>query len=146
MGNVILISIKEKYVQEILSGRKTIELRKSKPTARPGDVIIIYTTQPVKAVTAVAVIENIISCTPDIMWRDHKESLGIEESDFFDYYKNAKKAIGIELKSVTKLDANILLSAIKIIYPNFSPPQTFKYLNKYSTLKDFKTIQKGDVS
>jgi predicted transcriptional regulator len=146
MSKVILISIKEKYVQEILSGKKTIELRKSKPTAKPGDVIIIYTTQPVKAVTAVAVIGNIISCSPDIMWKNHSKSLGIDENDFFDYYKKTKKAIGIELKNVTKLDSEILLSAIKMLYPSFSPPQTFKYLNKYSTLKDFKTIQNIDVS
>jgi len=137
MENLILISIKEKYVKEILSGKKTIELRKAMPKAKEGDTILIYTTKPVMAVTAVATVEKIISKTPLEMWNQHHETLGINRKEFDAYYEKAKKAIGIKLKDVEKLNAEILLSAIKLIQPRFSPPQTFKYLNKFSTLRDF---------
>lgn len=140
MSNLILVSIKEKYVEEILSGRKTIELRKSTPKTSIGDTIIIYTTQPKKAVTAIALVKNIIICSPEEMWRDYQNNLGINKNSFNEYYKTHKKAVGIELHEVFKLDAEILLSAIKLIHPRFSPPQTFKYLNKFGALRDFKTI------
>lgn len=141
MSNLILISIKGKYVDQILSGHKTIELRKAMPKANKGDTIIIYTTKPVMAVTAIAIVGNIITCTPEEMWRDYENRIGVDKKSFDEYYKTASKAIGIELESVFKLDAEILLSAIKLINPQFSPPQTFKYLNKFSTLREYKNIQ-----
>lgn len=142
---MILVSIKQKYVQKILSGDKTIELRKSRPKAKAGDVILIYTTRPVMAVTAIATVGEIITCSPGEMWNSYQTRLGISQSDFFEYYGASKLAIGIELNNVVKLDAEILLSAIKVIYPNFTPPQTFKYINKYSALKNFKVIKDGSM-
>lgn len=140
MDKLILISVKEKYVRQMLTGNKTIELRKAKPKAEPGDTIIIYTTQPRKAVTAIALVQNIIVVTPDEMWKQHSQSLGVTKAEFEEYYKNQKKAVGIQLMEITPLNGEILLSAIKLIHPKFSPPQTFKYLNKFSTLREFKDL------
>ena len=135
MGKFILVSIKEKYVVEILRGNKTIELRKSIPNCKAGDVIIIYTTKPVMAITAMANIGKIILCSPAEMWEKYSVRLGISKEDFFDYYRTSNKAVGIELLNATKLNDQILLSVIKGILPNFSPPQTFKYLNNLDAEK-----------
>lgn len=137
MSELLLISIKEQYVKKILSGDKTIELRKAKPRAKIGDSVVIYTTNPKKAITAIATIKNILVLSPQNMWKENSNKLGISKDDFDIYYNNCSKAIGIELANVHKLNNEILLSAIKGIYPNFSPPQTFKYLNKFETLKKF---------
>lgn len=138
-----MISIKEKYVVEIVSGTKTIELRKAQPKVKAGDTVIIYTTQPKKAVTAIATVKRIIRLSPENMWNNHNNQLGITKIEFEEYYKNSVLAVGIELQDVTKLDAEILLSAIKMIHPGFTPPQTFKYLDKFQTLRDFTTINKN---
>ena len=140
MDKLLLISIKEKYVTEILSGHKTIELRKSMPKVKAGDTVIIYTTQPKKAVTAIATVKKILKNSPCKMWADHKDSLGISKIEFDDYYKDSKFAIGIEIGNVIRLDTEILLSAIKSINPQFTPPQTFKYLDKYRTFRDYNTL------
>lgn len=140
MEKLLLISIKGKYVEEIVSGRKTIELRKSMPKVKAGDTVIIYTTQPRKAVTAIATVKNVLRLTPEKMWHDHSKSLGIDKEDFWQYYDGCRFAIGIEMQSVIELDTEILLSAIKLIYPSFTPPQTFKYLGKFQTLRDYKHL------
>ncbi|HAF36355.1 MULTISPECIES: ASCH domain-containing protein [Sphingobacterium] len=137
MSKLLLISIKEKFVNKIICGEKTIELRKSKPKAQIGDTVVIYTTQPKKAVTALAIIKNIISHTPNDMWEKYGDRLGVSKEEFDNYYSLSTKAIGIELENVHKLNDEIVLSAIKAIYPKFSPPQTFKYLNKFESLKKF---------
>lgn len=146
MSKVILVSIKEKYVIEILAGRKTIELRKSIPKASKGDIILIYTTKPKMAVTAIAQVDKIIISNPMDMWDKYHASLGICKEDFDAYYKNHVKAVGIALKEVYSLDDEILLSAIKLIHPQFSPPQTFKYLNKFSAFRDFKKLNKSEAT
>jgi predicted transcriptional regulator len=142
-NKLLLISIKEKYVREILLGNKTIELRKSQPKVIAGDTVIIYTTQPKKAVTAIATVKSIIKCTPAEMWSQHHEKLGIEKNEYDAYYQNSSKSIGIELDNIIQLDEEILLSAIKLIHPGFTPPQTFKYLNKFTTLRDFMSLQEN---
>lgn len=143
MNKLLLISIKEKYVTEILSGRKTIELRKSIPRVKAGDTVIIYTTQPKKAVTAIATVKKILKKSPNAMWAEHKDYLGISKTEFNDYYKESKFAIGIEISEVIRLDTEILLSAIKSIHPEFTPPQTFKYLDKYQTFRDYSILIKS---
>ncbi len=140
MSQLMLISIKQKYVDKILSGEKTIELRKSLPKIHPGDTILIYTTQPVKAITAFALAGEIVIYKPETMWRKYKSKLGISRQDFFEYYGSSERAIGIELLEVTKLDADILLSAIRAVSPKFSPPQTFRYISKYRSLKFYNAI------
>lgn len=140
MNELILISVKEQYVNEMLAGRKTIELRKSAPRASVGDTLIIYTTQPKKAVTATAIVHRIIRCSPKEMWQKYHNKLGIDKISFDSYYDGHKKAVGIELTDITPLNAEILLSAIKLIKPEFTPPQTFKYLKKFTTLRDFKHL------
>ena len=69
------------------------------------------------------------------MWEKYSVRLGISKEDFFDYYRTSNKAVGIELLNATKLNDQILLSVIKGILPNFSPPQTFKYLNNLDAEK-----------
>lgn len=140
MSKLLLISIKDKYVKKIVSGNKTIELRKAQPKVKAGDTVIIYTTQPKKAVTAIATVERIIRLSPEEMWKIYKHKLGIVKSEYDNYYKESKTAVGIELCDIIVLDAEILLSAIKIIHPGFTPPQTFKYLDKFRTLRDYKNL------
>lgn len=143
MSKLLLISIKEKYVSKIISGKKTIELRKSQPNVKAGDTVIIYTTQPRKAVTAIATVKQIIRDSPKDMWDKQKNQLGISKVEFEEYYKSSSIAIGIELYNIIQLDAEILLSAIKLIHPSFTPPQTFKYLDKFQALRDFTAINKN---
>jgi predicted transcriptional regulator len=127
----LFISIKEKYVNQILNGSKRIELRKSRPSVDVGDHVIIYCTSPIKAIVGTAKVENVISYTPSEMWRLNSKSLGINRKEYFEYYSKSDKAIGIVLSDVEKLSFSICLSLIKSQMPKFTPPQTYKYFNNF---------------
>ena len=85
MSKYVLLSIKQQYVDRILNGSKTIELRKSKPNVSPGDYVIIYCTSPIKAIVGVAAIKQVITHSPERMWQLHSKSLGIEKESYFKY-------------------------------------------------------------
>lgn len=136
----LFISIKEEYANQILEGKKHIELRKSKPNVNAGDHIIIYCTSPVKAIVGTAQVKDVISHTPNQMWRLHSKKLGIRRKDYFDYYTNADRAVGIVLSDVQKLCFNICLSLIKKQLPFFTPPQTYKYLKTFVPAEKEKDI------
>lgn len=140
MSNFLFVSIKPKYAKKIIDGEKTIELRKSRPSSKAGDYILIYATLPIKALMGFGTITRVIECSPEEMWVNYSENLGIDKISYDLYYRNSVKAIGIEISSICKFNIDIPLSKIRILFPNFSPPQTFRYLSKYRALKIFKTL------
>lgn len=132
MRKYVFISIKEVYTNLIFEGSKKIELRKSKPNVSPGDYVIIYCTSPVKAIVGIATVQEVIVLSPERMWKLHSKKLGIKKSDYFDYYDNCGKAIGIILSEVQKLSYSICLTHIKEKLPSFTPPQTYKYFLNFT--------------
>lgn len=129
MDKLIVISIKPDYMNKILAGSKKIELRKSSPKVNANDVLVLYSTNPVKAIVGFCKVKYIIKTTPDEMWNLYSRDLGIEQTDFNNYYAESNNAIGIVLEEATRLKKEIPLSIVKRLFPNFSPPQTFKYFS-----------------
>lgn len=139
MSDVLVVSIKPKYMQQILEGNKLIELRKCKPSLETKNLIVVlYCTTPVKAVVGFCSIEELIEESPNSMWKNFSEIVGISKEDFFSYYENSNKAFGIRLSNLIKLKQNISLENIRTKIPNFSPPQTYKYFNSKDLKIKFK--------
>ena len=137
---VLILSIKPQYVEQIFNGNKTIELRKSLPSAKIGDTIIVYSTVPVKAIVGICKIDNIIVETPENIWLKYSNKLGISDKEFWEYYKNSDKSIGIFISKICKFELRIPLSDIKKIHPSFQPPQCFKYISRLTALKSYKQL------
>ena len=130
MSKIILVSIKPEFANKIFDGSKRIELRKVSPDARPGDLMIVYSTSPEMAVIGVCKIDKIIKSSPQDIWEQHSEILGIDENRFNAYYSKSSTAVGIVIDQARRLKAKIPLKNIKKVYPGFAPPQTFKYFSR----------------
>ena len=137
MGKALLVSIKPEFAEKIFNGTKSIELRKSTPNVLPGDAVVIYCTDPVKAVLGICIVKEILRLKPSVMWKVHNCVLGIDQKRFKEYYENSNFAIGIVLTSICRLDRNISLTTIKAMFPTFQPPQTFRYYKKSILFKTY---------
>ena len=131
----LFISVKPIYAQKILSREKSIELRKLKPKVSPGDYIIIYASEPQKAVVGFGLIKRVIVTTPQEMWNSHSKNLGIG-----DYYAGKSKAVGIEIDSVRSLTIPIPLSKLRGIDASFAPPQVYRYVTNRQICDVFTNI------
>src|SRR5680860_97859 len=100
MSKIIVISIKPEFADLIFEGSKKIELRKSSPNAQPGDLMIVYSTSPEMAMVGICMIKEVIKSTPNDIWINHSDILGIDEKRFNEYYSETDKAVGIVLSSV----------------------------------------------
>lgn len=140
--DLLLISVKPEYAEKILTGEKTIELRKCAPKKVGKDgYILIYVTAPVKQLWGIYKIANIIKDKPDNVWEEFGEQTGITKQEFNNYYKENKSAFGIQLLEVKNLfKHSINLNNLKKLLPGFTPPQTYRYIDKnqinYSSLKE----------
>ncbi|MGL1957708.1 MAG: hypothetical protein OCD00_10370 [Colwellia sp.] len=123
---VVLYPIKPIYIDRILSGEKTCELRKRLPKKSP-QYILLYSTWPVKQVVGYAsVLETYKKCVHKL-WNQVSSYAGIDEDSYFEYFQNADNACALKFNKVYKFSDPFNLSEIR---EDFKAPQSFCYLNK----------------
>jgi predicted transcriptional regulator len=122
----VLLSIKPKYANQIVKGNKKYEFRKSIFKKRDLEMVYIYSSSPVKRIVGAFAIKNIIEKHPRLLWIEYKDFSGIDENDFFSYFRGKEKGFAIEIGDVEVFDP----IDPKEYIPNFVPPQSFCYTNK----------------
>lgn len=127
----ILISIKPKYISQILKGNKTIELRKKVGRFfMPNAEIYLYSSSPVKALVAKARIKDVEKVTlKDLNERkaDILKAACISEDDFDVYYNGCDSSYLIYLEGVVLFERPLSLAELR--HCGFTPPQSFCYLD-----------------
>lgn len=98
--NKIIISIRPKYVKEILNGVKKYEYR-TKVSAKDIGKILIYETFPTKKVIGEAEVIGILKDTPENLWNETYKEGGISKKDYMLYFKNKKTAYAYRLGKIT---------------------------------------------
>lgn len=121
----ILMPINPEYVNEILSGNKKYEYRKTKAKRNNIDKMIIYSTSPVMKVVAEVDVEEIIEDTPENLWKKTKNQSGITKEFYNKYYKDKINAVAYKLGKIKKYDKPKKLSELGISYA----PQSFIYID-----------------
>ena len=121
----VLLSIKPKYVEAIMRGHKKYEFRKSIFRQRNLAKVYMYSTAPVQKVVGTFGIGTIIEDHPKLLWNQLHEFSGLEDDEFFRYFKDIERGFAIEIKSVEIFKEPINpWDAI----PRFVPPQSFCYI------------------
>lgn len=123
----VLISIKPRFVEKILSGEKVLEFRRVW-AASAVDTLVIYSSSPVQRIVAVARVNTTHSGSPTFLWKLAKEmGGGVSRRQLYEYFRGKRNGFAIEL-------GNVQLIAQQIdpcgIFPKFRPPQSYCYLNQ----------------
>jgi predicted transcriptional regulator len=127
--NAIFLSVKPRYAQAILSGHKTVELRRTRPQElRPGSLIVLYASSPVKAVLGTAQVQSIVTTSPEALWTMVETGAGVTREEFDLYFQGTGEAVGIFVESPAMAPDPYALRDIQRDWPTFHPPQAFRYL------------------
>ncbi len=121
----VLLSIRPKYVEEIIKGNKRYEFRKS-IFKKNVDKVWIYATSPTKKIVGTFVIGKIIKDAPENLWKNLNALSGLSEQEFFDYFYGTKTGFALELEYTKFFEVPI---DPKTIFPDFTPPQSFYYFD-----------------
>ena len=143
---VALVSLYPRFADSILSGEKKVEFRKTRMSEEISSVII-YSTSPVKKVVGYFEVKEIVSKKPLALWRDFKNSSGLEFREYAEYYDGKKEAFGIVVGNVVRLETPLSLEELGLTGP---PPQSFRYLewndvenrlvgNRFGLIQRFKS-------
>lgn len=124
----LLLSIRPRYVEMILAGEKTTELRRTVPAVCPGAVAVIYSSTPTRAIVGTCVIGDVEVRSRTTIWDTYRESSGVTRAEFRSYFEGAERAVAIQLDCVRSLSSPIPLTALRKLIDGFRPPQSFAYV------------------
>ena len=120
----ILLSIKPKWAELILQGKKTVELRKQWTKSDDVGKIYLYASAPVKKIVGwmeleFAVCESIAELKQDVEGRSQ-----VSPEDFDAYYQGKEKGWALFVRKAAKIDPVPLDAVAK------RPPQNWMWPNE----------------
>ena len=129
-----IISLKPRYADLVLSGKKSVELRNRIVRLKPGTTIWIYATRPVGRIVAFAEVKAVVHGEPTLIWKRFKKYICIEKAEFNSYTEDRKRVSAVTLTRVQKLTERPTLDGIRELTGAFHPPQFYAYLTSENEL------------
>jgi predicted transcriptional regulator len=126
-NRALLISIRPKFVESILAGTKTVELRRVKPRLQTGDLVVIYASGSTKGIVGAFEVEGVTSASPSVIWRKHNGGSGLEKAEFDRYFKGTDVGYAIRIGKLWRLPSIISLGTLRERCVGFRPPQSYHY-------------------
>ncbi len=123
----LLLSLRPRFAEAILSGAKTVELRRRPVNAPPQTPIILYASSPTMAIVGTARLREVQTLTPDAAWSQHRRSLALTRPEFDAYLDGSPRAYLLILHRVCTLNEPLTLRELRQ-EGHFQPPQSFRYI------------------
>ena len=98
MCSDILISLHPRHCDNLVSGRKTVELRRRKMAVQPGTRVWIYSTHPRACVEACAIVDGVFSGSHDELWNAFGDKVAVSRCEFDHYFAGTTDAHAIVLR------------------------------------------------
>lgn len=118
-----LLSIKPQYAEAIFQGQKRFEFRRTK-FKRVVDVVVVYTSSPVRMVVGEFDVRDVISDELWRLWKRTHHTAGIDSERFFAYFRGRSIGHAIAIGDVRRYAEP---RALEESY-GVKAPQSFTYL------------------
>lgn len=128
--DTLLLSVHPRYVSLMAAGKKTAEIRRIRPAAELGALVLVYATAPTCQVVAAAVLDGMVSGGADRLWNRFGRRACLTRQAMRDYLRGASQPTALLLRAVAPLEAPISLSDLQVSIPNFRPPQSYRFLSR----------------
>ncbi len=129
-----IISIRPQYIDKILAGEKTVEIRKRPIRMAPGTLLWLYATRPYGCIAGMCTVKAVLRSHPDEIWESYSNETGISYDTFVSYVNGAEKITAITLDTIKPVDQSMTLQDIRKQIQIFHPPQFFSYIEQNSPL------------
>ncbi len=116
----LLCSVHPRWAEEILAGRKCVEIRRRPPSLDRPLPMLLYATRPIGAVVGHCVAEAVVRASTDRLWRVVGARSALTEDEFARYVGDAPAPGAIELAAACAITVPVPL--------RFRPPQSWMWL------------------
>ena len=131
LGGDLLVSMKPRYAERVLSGSKLVEIRRKFSERWIGCKVVLYSSSPQQALVGEATVCSVTTGTPEAIWARFHAGLGCTRDEFSAYVGQAAAISAIELNDVFPYKEPISLSQITYLLglqADLKPPQSYCHL------------------
>lgn len=120
----VLLSIKPIFAEQIFSGMKKYEFRRTIFKDQNVRTVVVYASSPIKQVIGEFEVEEVICAKIPTLWRRTYRNAGLSKQEFCQYFTGKDKGYAIKIRKTRKYKKPLSLSRdLKV-----APPQSFVYL------------------
>jgi predicted transcriptional regulator len=124
---MLLMSIRPRFADQILSGVKRFELRRRPLRVQPGAVVVVYASASLRAVIGAFVVDGILTSSVPTLWDELSGQLGVTKDEYDSYFAGTQVGHAIAVGARVRIDP-IPLHLLRQRRPGFRPPQSYMYL------------------
>jgi len=126
MTRPFVLSIRPTFIERILSGHKTVELRRRFPILLTRARVLLYSTSPVQSIVAFARLDSVIQLPVRQLWRQFGDASAVTRQEFETYFEGTNSGCALTLGAVRQFERPIHLTHLERQF-EFSPPQSYCY-------------------
>ena len=128
-NRMIILSLKPRFADAILSGLKTVELRRTEPKIRVPTRALIYAITPVRALLGTCIVDSVASDGLAGLWSAYGSRTGLNYEEFRDYFAGVEAGSALTLSNARQFSHQISLADLRSHPRTFRPPQSFSYVD-----------------
>lgn len=128
-NRALFISLRPRFAELLLNGRKTVELRRIQPAVSPGTLVLLYASSPLRALVGTGVVLTVSVASSDEIWTRLGSLTGLSRAEYDRYFHGADTAVGISLCDLRRLERPLPLPELRKGRSWFRPPQSFRYFD-----------------
>ena len=124
MGDILLMSIKTNYANQIFNGAKKFEFRrKSIGEKNCNKKIYIYSSEEDKSIIGYIIVDKILKGDLDFIL---KTTDYVDNQDIIDYFDGCKECFALHISNYYKFLKPLTLEDIRASYEKFVIPQFYR--------------------
>lgn len=125
----LVMSIRPRHVFGIMSGKKTVEIRRRFAKKWLGHRVSFYASSPVRSLVGEARIVRISSGSPDVIWEQFAPQIDCQKEEYDRYVEHAGEVFAICLEEVQPYPSHVPLTNLSdFIGRQLTPPQSYRSL------------------
>ena len=126
-SRTLVLSLKPRFAEAILSGHKTVELRRVMPRITVPTLALLYASGPARSLVGTCVVRSVVRHPVRELWRLYGAETALSRSEFDAYLAGREAGVALLLEQANRLPAPIPLPALRRAAA-FRPPQSIAYV------------------
>jgi predicted transcriptional regulator len=125
----VLLSIKDRYVQKILKGEKTAEVRRLFSPRKHVSRVYVYVPSPRMEIVGYFDIQRVHKMPIDDLWDASGKDSALSQEEFFRYFSGKDAGVAIHFDKFSLFEKSKSLKQLRSQFSKFHPPQSFIYVS-----------------
>ena len=124
----MLLAVKPRFAEAILSGAKTVEMRRVRPKVELPAKALLYASSPSQAIVGCCEITGAVTSDSADLWAGHGPGTGLLRSEFDAYLAGAAAGTALTVARPERFVAPVSLGQMRAM--GLRPPQSYSFVGE----------------